>query len=363
MSFVWEKVDGKIVQPDNKEAVFTQAEHRIKMAVQRDADERWRNHMDKEDKITTNTIEVLRSDVVTLWAKLSEEVVCMESRHHGSAASTVAPREAAGARWTLQPVWCCGHRACGSRAARARWLHQGVQNRGSVRELDGILQECGATFYPLEKWGKHTHNNLQRERARAVRARAVHSRLLEQVSHEALMWLGSTRVCCTARACVVENVRHVDVGLHGHFSGRVGGSRRCSSFSPWLRAFALVFVRARPGARDNPRVAAERNFHSRELSLLVSVVEDRAPFETPDKNCESQLDTVVWILEEMYANVADDLGDSSDNGGQRQRQHESLAASKQTTIKKQNWYCADENASIVVQAESSRTNKSWSVAC
>ena len=53
------------MEPDDREAVVTQAEHRIKLAVQRDADERWRNCMDKEDRITTNTIEALRSDVVT----------------------------------------------------------------------------------------------------------------------------------------------------------------------------------------------------------------------------------------------------------------------------------------------------------
>ena len=80
----------KIVEPTGKEATVTQAEHWIKMAVQRDADERRRDRMDKEDRISTNTIDALRSDVVRLSAKLSEEVVCMKSRHHGSAASTVA---------------------------------------------------------------------------------------------------------------------------------------------------------------------------------------------------------------------------------------------------------------------------------
>ena len=78
------------MEPDDKEAVVTQAEHRIKLAVQRDADERWRHRMDKEDRIPTNTIEALRSDVVRLSAQLSEEVVCLRSRHHGRAASTVA---------------------------------------------------------------------------------------------------------------------------------------------------------------------------------------------------------------------------------------------------------------------------------
>ena len=40
----------KIVEPDDKEAIVTKAEHRIKLAVQREADERWRNRMDREDR-------------------------------------------------------------------------------------------------------------------------------------------------------------------------------------------------------------------------------------------------------------------------------------------------------------------------
>ena len=84
------KVGGKMVQLDDKEAEVTQAEHRIKLAVQRDADERLGNRMDKEDRITASTFEVLRSEVTRLSAKLSEEVVCMKSRYHGSAASTVS---------------------------------------------------------------------------------------------------------------------------------------------------------------------------------------------------------------------------------------------------------------------------------
>ena len=74
----------KIVQPDDKEVVITQAEHRIKRMVQRGADERWKNRMTNEDKITTNTIEVLRSDIKRLGAKTAEEVVCMKSRHQCS---------------------------------------------------------------------------------------------------------------------------------------------------------------------------------------------------------------------------------------------------------------------------------------
>ena len=62
----------------------------MKLAVQRDVDERWRNRKDKEDRITANTIEPLPSDVTRPSKKLSEEVFCLKSRHHGSAARTVA---------------------------------------------------------------------------------------------------------------------------------------------------------------------------------------------------------------------------------------------------------------------------------
>ena len=57
------KMDGRTVQPDGREAAITRVEHRIKMAVQRDADERCKNCVSNEDKITTNTIEVLRSEM------------------------------------------------------------------------------------------------------------------------------------------------------------------------------------------------------------------------------------------------------------------------------------------------------------
>ena len=40
-----------------------------KMAEQRDADERWTNRMANEDKITTNAVEVLRSDLNKMSAK------------------------------------------------------------------------------------------------------------------------------------------------------------------------------------------------------------------------------------------------------------------------------------------------------
>ena len=60
------------------------------MAVQRDADEKWKNRMANDDKIIANTVEVLRSEVKRLSAKMAEEVVCLKNRHHGSAASTVS---------------------------------------------------------------------------------------------------------------------------------------------------------------------------------------------------------------------------------------------------------------------------------
>ena len=43
-----------------------------------------------EDKITTNTVEVLRSDLNKISAEMAEEVVCIENRHQGGAASTVS---------------------------------------------------------------------------------------------------------------------------------------------------------------------------------------------------------------------------------------------------------------------------------
>ena len=43
------------------------------------------------------------------------------------------------------------------------------------------------------------------------------------------------------------------------------------------------------------------------LSLFASFVEDLVPFHSPDKNHESQLDTVVAILKEVYANFAADF--------------------------------------------------------
>ena len=54
--------------------------------------------MKNEDKITTNAIEVLRSDLNKMSAKMAEEVVCMKSRYQGSAASTVSGFTGSGGR-------------------------------------------------------------------------------------------------------------------------------------------------------------------------------------------------------------------------------------------------------------------------
>ena len=48
--------------------------------------------MEKEDKITTNRVETLKSQVL----RLSEEVVCMKNRHRGSASSTAAASTGSG---------------------------------------------------------------------------------------------------------------------------------------------------------------------------------------------------------------------------------------------------------------------------
>ena len=45
------------------------------LAVQKDADERWRSRMDTEDSVNRNTVETLRTDLNRLGAKMAEEVV------------------------------------------------------------------------------------------------------------------------------------------------------------------------------------------------------------------------------------------------------------------------------------------------
>ena len=73
MEGISEKMDGKIVQPDDKEAVITQGNTVLRWrGAKREADERWKKRMANEDKITTNTIEVLRSDMNRLSAKMVE---------------------------------------------------------------------------------------------------------------------------------------------------------------------------------------------------------------------------------------------------------------------------------------------------
>ena len=63
---------------------------RIRRAVQQDEDARWKKGMANEGKITTNTIETLRSDFNKKSAKMVDEVVSLKNRHQGSAASTVS---------------------------------------------------------------------------------------------------------------------------------------------------------------------------------------------------------------------------------------------------------------------------------
>ena len=73
------------------QATIILAEHRIRQSVQHEIEKLWKDRM-KEDKITTNKFETLHSQVV----RLSEEVVCMKNRHHGSAVSAVAASVASG---------------------------------------------------------------------------------------------------------------------------------------------------------------------------------------------------------------------------------------------------------------------------
>ena len=60
--------DGKFMEPGDREVAVTQAEHRIRMVVLKDADETWKSHKEREEG-TSNNIEALRSDVVRLSAK------------------------------------------------------------------------------------------------------------------------------------------------------------------------------------------------------------------------------------------------------------------------------------------------------
>ena len=62
----------KIVHPDTQEAAVAQAEFRIRVAVQKNVEERWKTRMENEDKITTKAIEALQvlQGVVVAWVTL-----------------------------------------------------------------------------------------------------------------------------------------------------------------------------------------------------------------------------------------------------------------------------------------------------
>ena len=51
------------MHPDDKDFFICSAEFRIRRAVQQDEDERWKRHMANEDKMTTNAVETLRSNL------------------------------------------------------------------------------------------------------------------------------------------------------------------------------------------------------------------------------------------------------------------------------------------------------------
>ena len=83
----WETFENKwtekLVHPDDQEAAITQAEFRIRVTVQKGVEERRKTRMENEDKITTNAIEVLRSDLNKMSAKMAEEVVCEKRQASG----------------------------------------------------------------------------------------------------------------------------------------------------------------------------------------------------------------------------------------------------------------------------------------
>ena len=109
---------------DDKEAAVTQAEFRIRVAVLKDAEERWKTRVENE--------------VTEMSAKMAEEVVCVKNRHQGSAASTVS--------------WSTGNSGnVGNFASRLR------QNTfvASRIELKGWV--VGATFAgPASEYGEGT---------------------------------------------------------------------------------------------------------------------------------------------------------------------------------------------------------------
>ena len=76
------KWEDKIVQLErgSKNGAITMAENRNRTSVQKELESIWRDRSERKDKITTNNIERLRSEmrleVMSLSPRLSEEVVC-----------------------------------------------------------------------------------------------------------------------------------------------------------------------------------------------------------------------------------------------------------------------------------------------
>ena len=85
----WEE---QLIEPDSKEGTIANAERRIRMSVQREIEKIWKDRMESEDKFTTNMVETLKSEL----QRLNDEVVFMNNRPNGSAASTVAASTGSG---------------------------------------------------------------------------------------------------------------------------------------------------------------------------------------------------------------------------------------------------------------------------
>ena len=66
---------------------------------------------------------------------------------------------------------CGDHPACASSAARAWWLHQGVQNQ-SVWEAGQSSAACGATFHHLGTNRSHAPHPAVRACTRSASAQA-----------------------------------------------------------------------------------------------------------------------------------------------------------------------------------------------
>ena len=74
------------MKPDSTECTVVLADLRIRKSVQVEMENICKARMEKEDEITTNKCETLHLQV----ARLSDEIVGMESGRNGSAASTVS---------------------------------------------------------------------------------------------------------------------------------------------------------------------------------------------------------------------------------------------------------------------------------